>query len=198
MRRSVIFAIMLSAVLAVFGGFFAYAEEEAADTAVESADDLFDTSDEEEQVSELGIPTPESVADLKEKADSLYDEKSYKDAAQAYANYAKNANWLANLLSQTLEPYYGAAYDDRKSFSPEVLSISTMSGVESLANAYKAERNRAYLYEGLCYKEAGDNDAALPLLLKALDIIEIDQEDYWKEAMDAVLEIIGVYETALE
>ena len=84
-----------------------------------------------------------------------------------------------------------ASYDDRKGWYPDQLSFSDLSNAESKANSYKAERNRAMLYEGLCYYNLGDYETALPLLLKALDLIELDDETNWSLAMNAVYSIVG-------
>lgn len=154
-------------------------------------DTEFDLSAEQEKIEELGIPTIESVDKLKEEADALWENKDYKEAASAYANYAKQANWLANIISAGLEPYYGASYDDRKSWYPKDLSYSELSSAESTSNKYKSERNRAMLYEGLCYYNQNDYETALPLLIKALDLIEINDEVNWGTGMDALYAIIG-------
>ena len=48
------------------------------------------------------------------------------------------------------------------------------------------------LYEGLCYYYLGDYEQALPLLIKALDLIEIEDETNWKLGMDALYSIVGL------
>ena len=156
------------------------------------ADSEFDFSEEQKKVEDLGIPTVNSVAELKAKADELWQSKNYEEAAPAYAAYAKQANWLANIISGGLEPYYGASYDDRKDWSPKELKLKDLIRAESTSNDYKSERNRAMLYEGLCYYNLGDYEQALPLLIKALDLIEIEDETNWKLGMDALYSIVGL------
>ena len=168
--------IILAMVIAASSLSAAPVLAEEADTKTEISGDEFDLSEEQGKVAELGIPTISSVAELKKEADDLYAAKDYKNAATAYAVYAKNANWLANIISGTLEPYYGASYDDRKNWYPKKMEYSSLSSAESTANGYKSERNRAMLYEGLCYYYENDYETAIPLLLKALDLIEIDDE----------------------
>ena len=154
-------------------------------------EDAFDMTADQETVAELGIPTVSTVAALKTEADALWTAKDYAGAATAYATYAKQANWLANLISAGLDPFYTASSSDRKGWSPSQLSWNDLTGPENSANDYKSERNRAILRQGLCYYNLGDYENALPLLLKALDLIELDQESYWKEAMAALYAIIG-------
>lgn len=165
-----------------------YAEE---DDNKEDKNSVFDLSEEQDMISELGIPTMSSVFDLSEKADGLWDAEEYKNAADAYATLAEQANWLANILSAGLEPYYSADYDDRKDFSPQKIDISDLVVYETASNTFKSERNRAMLYEGLCYYNIGDYEMALPLLIKALDIIEITDEENWELGMQALYSIVG-------
>lgn len=159
--------------------------------SADSTDSEFDLSADQEKIAELGVPTVSAVAELKSNADTLWKNGDYEAAARAYAEYAKQANWLANIISGGLEPFYSASYDDRKDWYPDQLSFSDLSSAESKANSYKAERNRAMLYEGLCYYNLGDYESALPLLLKALDLIELDDETNWSLAMNAVYSIVG-------
>ena len=71
------------------------------------------------------------------------------------------------------------------------MEYSSLSSAESTANGYKSERNRAMLYEGLCYYYENDYETAIPLLLKALDLIEIDDETNWQLGYDAVMDIVN-------
>lgn len=184
MKRFISIILMMYVVMSV--GAFAFAE----DTAKES-DTTFDLSAEQQKISELGIPTVSSVAKLKTEADDLYAAKDYRKAADAYATYAKQSNWLANIISGGLEPYYGASYDKRKNWYPSNLSYNKLSSAESKANEYKGERNRAMLYEGLCYYNLNEYETALPLLIKALDLIDIEDEKNWQLGMDALYAIVG-------
>ena len=47
------------------------------------------------------------------------------------------------------------------------------------------------LYEGLCYYYLNDYETALPLILKALDLIDIKDTTNWKLAMEALYSIVG-------
>lgn len=184
MKRVFSFILVLCIFMSV--SILVFAEEEKP-----TEDSEFDLSVEQNKVAELGIPTVSSVATLKKEADDLWAAKDYRKAADAYATYAKQANWLANIITGGLEPFYGASYDKRKNWYPSVLSYSSLSSAESKANEYKRERNRAMLYEGLCYYNLNEYETALPLLLKALDLIEIEDETNWKLGMETVYTIVG-------
>lgn len=47
-------------------------------------------------------------------------------------------------------------------------------------------------YEALCYYKLGDYVTAVPLLTKALDLIEIDEVDYWELCTNALYDIVGL------
>ncbi|MBQ4581241.1 MAG: hypothetical protein IJA83_11345 [Clostridia bacterium] len=159
------------------------------------AEDAFDISADTQQVEELGIPTVELVQKLKVDADNLWNAKDYKKAAKAYAEYAKKVNWLANLVSAGLDPYYNATSSERKDYYPSDTEMRTSALVkyERKANEYKRERNRAIMREGLCYYNMNDYETALPLLLKALDLFDLNDEvENWKTTMNALYDIVGI------
>ena len=188
-----LFAILLTLCLLLGCVSVSLAEETDEKTTV---DTTFDFSEQEAKIKELGVPTVSSVADLKKVADDLWNAKDYIAAADAYATYAKQANWLANLITAGLEPYYGASYDNRKNFSFSGFKKGTnykhdLAAAERKANSYKTERNRAMLREGLCYYNLGQYEIALPLLIKALDLIDIEDTDNWQIGMNALYDIIG-------
>ena len=78
-----------------------------------------------------------------------------------------------------------------KIFRQKKIDISDLAMYETASNTFKSERNRAMLYEGLCYYNIGDYEMALPLLIKALDIIEITDEENWELGMQALYSIVG-------
>ena len=160
----------------------------------EGTTDEFDVSVDAAKVSELGIPTVSSVAEMKSKADSLWDAGDYQAAAEAYSIYAKNANWLANLIAAGCEPYYGRTANEQERFCSEAKGgfYRTVANGEKQSNSYKIERNRAMAYEALCYYKLGDYVTAVPLLTKALDVIEIDEVDYWELCTNALYDIVGL------
>lgn len=153
------------------------------------ADDPLDLSAELKKIEELGVPTLALVDEMKVKADNLFENQQWEEAAAAYEEYAKKANWLANILSTYLEPYYSASYKKRDAIS--LKRLNQISPFERKANQYKEERNIAYVKMGICKKNLGDTKTAAALLLRALNIIDISQTEYWDMATEALSEIIG-------
>lgn len=151
--------------------------------------DPLDISRELEKIAEYGVPTVQLVKQMKDKADNLYQSQSWSDAIVAYEEYAKKANWLANILSQCVEPYYSASYDDKKNISYMV--IKQYIPYETASNNYKGLRNQAYVRIGLCYKHLGNNDKAVAYLYKGLDLVSMDAQNDWSEAVAALSEIVG-------
>lgn len=151
--------------------------------------DPLDLSRELEKIAEYGVPTVQLVEQMKIKADNLYQAQSWSDAIVAYEEYAKKANWLANILSQCVEPYYSASYDDKKNI-PFVF-IKKYIPYETASNNYKNSRNQAYVRIGLCYKHLGNNDKAVAYLYKGLDLVNLDAQNDWIEAVTALSEIVG-------
>lgn len=160
----------------------------------EGTTDELDISADAAKVSELGVPTAASVAELKSKADALWAEGDWEKAADAYSEYAQEVNWLANLVAAGCEPFYGGTSDERSQFYTKTKNgfYSTVANGESRANNYKAERNRAKTYEALCYYKLGNYDMAVPLLTKALELIEIDQVEYWELCTNTLYDILGI------
>lgn len=150
--------------------------------------DPLDLSKEMEQIDKYGVPTIAAISEMKTKADALYEAKSWKEAAVAYEVYAKNVNWLANLLAQCVEPYYSASYDDRKNTSYSTLK--PFIPFESKANECKENRNRSYVKIGLCYKNLGDIKNAVAYLHKGLDLLAVGDLVYWTMAKDGMAEIL--------
>ena len=151
--------------------------------------DPLDVSRELQKIADNGVPTVESVAQKKLTADTYYEEGMWKEAIEAYKIFAKDANWLANILSQCLEPFYSASYDDRKNVS--YATLSKWSPYERSANEYKGQRDQAYIRIGLCYKQLGEIDNALAYLYKGLDLVNMKATKDWDEAATALAEIVG-------
>ena len=187
MKKALSIVIIVCYIMSAF--LFSVAEE-----TTKSSDATFDLSSEQQKIAELGIPTVSSVGELKKNAEELWKAKDYKNAAEAYAIYAKQANWLANIITAGLDPFYGASSSARKSFSISEFNKDSkynLINAEKKANEYKRERNRAMLYEGLCYYHLNDYETGLPLLIKALDLIDIEDTVNWKLGMEALYSIVG-------
>lgn len=169
--------------------FIALTASAQTETAVKTNDDPLDLSSQLEKVEKHGVPTVAMVQEMKEKAEMLYTNQMWEDAAVAYEEFAQKANWLANLISQCVEPYYSASYDDRKNIS--YTALKEYIPYENKANELKEQRNVAYVRIGLCYKNMGNNSQAVTYLHKGLDLLDIDQKVEWNEAASALAEIVG-------
>ena len=155
-----------------------------------SVDDPFDLSATDAKVQELGVPTVQSVDQLERRATELYTSEKWNEAESALDEYAKQANWLSNLIAGGLQPYYDASYDDRESF-PHARLLKLIP-LESLGNQYKEKRNRAMVMRAECFVNLGQTEKAVSLLVGALDLIDIEDEKWWTRATDQLYSIIGV------
>ena len=169
--------------------FIALTASAQTETAVKTNDDPLDLSSQLEKVEKHGVPTVAMVQEMKEKAEMLYTNQMWEDAAVAYEEFAQKANWLANLISQCVEPYYSASYDDRKNIS--YTALKEYIPYENKANELKEQGNVAYVRIGLCYKNMGNNSQAVTYLHKGLDLLDIDQKVEGNEAASALAEIVG-------
>ena len=68
-------------------------------------------------ISELGLPTVNSITELKTNADALWEEQNYKEAAIIYAELSLQANWIANIIASECEPFYSASPKDKEEFA---------------------------------------------------------------------------------
>ena len=149
--------------------------------------DVLDNTAELKQVEENGIPTSEMVRELKENADALYEAQDYEKAAEAYDETARKANYLANIMSQCIEPYYSSR-NESKTIPDEILD--DMLVFESTSNELKGIRDLCYVYQGICYNRSGDSEMALAILYRALDLITDKEEDAWTLAAKEIMGII--------
>jgi tetratricopeptide (TPR) repeat protein len=154
------------------------------------ADEPFDLSKYEEEIKESGIPTPGEVETLKEKANKLFNDGNYQEAEKAFEKWAKSANWLANIVTSGLEPFYGASYDDRDNFAYS--KVSKISSYESLANDLKRQRNKAMVLRAESLAQLNNNEKAVQLYIKSLELININNWDLWIRAANGLYEIVNV------
>lgn len=152
--------------------------------------DPFDLSGQQKQIEEVGIPTKSSVDALEAEARDLFNQGNCEDAIPLLVTYAKRSNYLANLISGGLEPFYSASYDDRKSF--RISTIPGLASYERQANNYKRKRNIAFAMQGECLIKMGKYEEAVPVLVKALDLIDIDSTEWWKRSLDNLYSVIEI------
>ena len=156
----------------------------------DNMDDPFDVSSISKKIDELGVPTVENVQALKDTAYSLFSSGQWEEAAEALNLFSKNANWIANLITSGLEPYYNASYDKQKDMDYSVLK--SLVPIENLANTYKKNRNEAMVMEAECYIKLNKKAEAVGILNNALDVINLDHDILWERARKDLYDILGV------
>lgn len=154
------------------------------------ASDPFNLQESSSKVNELGVITKSDVDQLEDDVKELFSAGKCDKAAPKLEEFARKANWLANIIASTLDPYYGASYDDRKEYPYS--KLQPLIPLESLANDYKKKRNIAIAMRGECLLKQGDLETAVPVLMKALDLIELDNEAWWKRTRENLLKAIQV------
>lgn len=159
----------------------------AADTLLETEQQIRSTT---EQVKRLGVPSPDEVDSLRERAYGLYEADSCSTAVSALQNHAEKANWLANVISKGLEPYYDASYDEQESMS--VGRMTELADYETSSNELKQQRNRSYVLVAECQREMGNSNLAMVYYMSALDLISIDNKDLWDRARSGLYETVEV------
>ncbi|WP_113907496.1 hypothetical protein [Aliidiomarina celeris] len=153
-------------------------------------DDPFDVSERQSEIEELGVVKQPAVDALEERSRELFNSGDCVAAVPVLDEYARKSNALANVIAQTLEPYYSASYDDRQDFPTS--RLQPLIPLESLANSYKQKRNIAYAMQGECLLKLGREEEALPILSRALDLIDIDNETWWVRTRNNLLQVVGV------
>jgi len=139
-----------------------------------------------------GLPTADNVQDVKEKAVAAFDSGNCEQAIPLLDAMATQSNALANLMSQTLNPFYDGGFDERENFN--ISSVDELIANETLNNALLVDRNSAWVMLGECELKNGNEDRALGYFSKALDYISLDTKelDSWKRAANGIMQISGV------
>jgi hypothetical protein len=132
--------------------------------------DPFDLTKNQKQVEEFGVPTVSSVKRLGDSALALYRAGDWKAAAPALSEYGKTANWLANLITTGMRPFYSASSRDQDSAMGQ---INVLVAWEKQANDLRQLRNRAMVMEAECYFKSGDKNKGLSLLIKSLELLPV-------------------------
>ncbi len=151
-------------------------------------EDPFDLTTTQKEIATLGIPTKSSVESLETKALELYRSQKSQEAIDALDIYARNVNFLANLVAEGLQPYY----NQRGSVPPHGVNLSELGKFENLANELKKKRDRAWIMEGECYYAMGDKAKAVALLETALDHMNSQDVELWTRARELLYQIIEI------
>lgn len=179
-------------VAALLGISYAQGDSESADQAADSIlDNPTDISTYLERFSE-GVPTVADVRDVKEKATTAFNAGNCEQAIPLLDAMATQSNTLANLMRETLTPFYDGGYDEKENFN--ISSVEELIENETLNNEFIRDRNSAWVMLGECELKSNNNDRAVGYFLKALDYISLDTEelDNWKRAAKGVMQITGM------
>ena len=160
----------------------------AADKPANKETDPFDVTTLQKRIEETGVPTPQLVQQLEVKATALAKDAKWQEAAEAYAAFARSANWLANLIEAGLQPFYNASSDERNRYNIPDSDIK----FEKLGNDYKKKRNEAMVIQAECLIRMGDTKRAVPILIRSLELINIMDTELWTRARKDLYSIIQV------
>ena len=80
-----------------------------------------------------------AVDAIEVEARALFNADDCQAAIPVLADYSQKSNWLANMIAASLDPYYGASYDERKDYPYS--KLSALVPLETMANEYKTKRN---------------------------------------------------------
>lgn len=152
--------------------------------------DPFDVSTSVSKIEELGVITKPEVDGLESEARDLFKTGKYEEAIPVLEEFAKKANWLSNLISANLDPFYSADYDERKEYPYHL--IEPLIELEKMANDYKRKRDIALAMQGECLLKIGNEKDAVPVLLKALDLLDLHNDYWWERTRTNLLTIIKV------
>jgi tetratricopeptide (TPR) repeat protein len=150
----------------------------------------FDLEEYKAQINELGVPTMSSVKAIKDQASAAFEDGQYEAAIPLLQQWARKANWLANIINAGLEPFYNASYDDTKNFPFD--RITMLLVYETAANSLKRDRNHAMIMEAECLVALGRPDEAVSLYMKALDLVNVNDWDWWVRAANGLYAIVEV------
>lgn len=154
-----------------------------------ASEDPFDLTEINDKIEELGIPTNESVSQLEKSALEFFESNNCEEALPALESFSKNANWLSNIISSGLEPYYGASYDSREDFPYR--KLRPLIPIEERANELRQKRNESFVMQAECHATIGNEKEAVAIYIKALDLISLENEEWWERARTGLFEIVG-------
>ena len=149
-------------------------------------DDPFDLSALENETTDLGIVTIADLVLLEDRSRQLFNDGQCDSALPALQEYARKANYVANIIAAGLDPFYGASTSERRDFT----GVATLILYESKANELKAKRNIAMVMQAECLHSMGDEEAALALFRRALDLLDIDNRVWWDRAREGLYQLI--------
>jgi hypothetical protein len=121
---------------------------------------------------------------------AAFDSSDCESAIELLDTWLETSNWFSNLIAQGLEPFYGASYDDRENFSYN--KLDKLVPLENLANEQRTDRNHALVMKAECLAKLDRDVEAAATYGRALELIDVDDWEWWTRAANRLYELIGV------
>ena len=160
---------------------------------VDLEDDPFAIGATLRRIEELGVPTPALIDELEASAYALLESEGCDVAIDAFEEFGRQANWLANLISGGLEPFYRASVSDQRELP--VVRIGMLADYERMANDLKVRRNAAMIAQGECLLELDEKGEGTALLLNVLRLTRVSDEEEWDRARNALYDVLEVVDS---
>lgn len=154
------------------------------------ADNPLDISKYKDISSASSLPTPASVTTLKTNAQALVTADKCADALPVLEAWAQQANWMANLVTAGLQPFYSSSANDRRSL--DLKAYDVLTPMERMSNEYKDERNLASVMRAECLVKLNRPGEAAAVYARALDLISLTNRPMWLRATNGLYRLIGL------
>lgn len=158
--------------------------------SVFSQEGSFDFSKYEEDLDKIGIPTMEKVEQLKEDAETLFNNGEFEKAEKALEDWAYSANFLSNIIQEGLQPFYGALRSEREDFP--YTRVSALIPYEGILNDLRQQRNKAYIMRAESLAEIGEKKESIALYREVLNLISLDNWEDWIRATNGLYTLIEI------
>lgn len=140
-------------------------------------------------INDGAVSTVNALATIEEQARALFgDGACTGEVVAVLDDFARKANAMGNVISAGLEPFYDASLDDRRSFR----GTRELIPFETLANQYKRKRNIAMVMRAECIAKSGDRETAISVYYRALQLLSIDNTEWWTRARNGLYALVGV------
>lgn len=136
------------------------------------------------------LPTPQSVAAMQTQAEALVNAGKCQEAIPVLELWATQSNWLSNLITAGLDPFYSASYTNQKNVPSSTLNA--LAPYETQSNQYKMQRNLATVIKAECLVKLARPNEAAAVYARALDLINYSESALWNRATTGLYALIGV------
>ncbi|MBB1485902.1 hypothetical protein [Oceanospirillum sediminis] len=152
--------------------------------------DILDMAAAEKKNQALGLVTRTAVDALARKGKQLFNGGDCQQAMPVLKEYAVKADWLATMIDTTLTPYHNASASEQKSIMQK--RKGELMPVHDLAQSYREKSAVAVAMYGDCLMQLENPKAAVPVLMKALELLPASNETWWNRTGESLLKAIRV------